>query len=255
MKHKKLLLSILLILAVAGITFGLYTQVIAQQEVVEYLKERLERQNIPVTDITIRRLLPPQLEITIQSMSNGEKALPDDPINLHIVRREVTLARQQGYIIESFILILLNSQGKTIFWSETPMDLENVSIELPPSTVGDARVKNMVKERLNLLNLYGISVVNVDVTSSNGIQTLLLQLSTSSPEEANQVLPHFTPSLRPLIAETNAQGAQVAMCIVELTDKEGQLFLKYLLDLQLDSETWWIVDGLTQDWFPHPPSE
>ena len=122
MKHK-LLLGILLVLTVAGITFGLYTQVVAQQEVVEYLKERLERQNIPVVDITIRRLLPLRLEITVQSMSEGEKALPDDPTNLHIVRQEVTLARQQGYIIDSFTLILLNSQGKTIFWSETPVDI------------------------------------------------------------------------------------------------------------------------------------
>jgi len=110
----------------------------------------------------------------------------------------------------------------------------------------------MIEEKLNL---YGMSVVNADVTSSNGIQTLILRLSTSSLEEANQVLPNFMPSLRPLIADTNAQGAQIAICIVELTDEKGQLLLKYLLDLQLDSETWWMVDGLTQGWFPHPPPE
>ena len=38
-------------------------------------------------------------------------------------------------------------------------------------------------------------------------------------------------------------------------DETGQLLLKYVLDLQLDSESWWQIDGLTQAWFPSPPSE
>ncbi|GEM_PF-2683880 len=37
-------------------------------------------------------------------------------------------------------------------------------------------------------------------------------------------------------------------------DETGQLLLKYVLDLQLDSESWWQIDGLTQSWFPSPPS-
>ena len=253
MKHKKLLWVILLVLVVVGITFGLYTEVIAQQEVVEYLKGRLERQNIPVVEITIHRLLPLRLEIIIQSMSEDEKALPDDPINLNIVRREVILARRQGYSIDRFTLILYNSQGKTIFWAdETPVSIEEATLELPPSKLDDATIKNMINERLNL---YGMSIVNTEVTSYDGIQTLILQLSTPSLEDANQALPYFMPSLRPLIAEINTQGGQIVICKVELRDDKGQLLLKYLLDLQLDSETWWMVDGLTQDWFPHPPPE
>lgn len=252
MKHKKLLMGIVLLLVIAGIIFGLYTQVAAQQEVVKYLKEQLERQNIPIVEITARRLLPLSLEIVIQSMSEDEKALPDDPINLHIVKREVLLTRQQGYMIDSFILILLNKQGKTIFWAETPVELENVPLELSPSKLDDTTTKNMI---VGGLNPYEMSLVDAEVISARGIQTLVLRLSAPSLEEANRALPYFMPSLRPFIADINAQGAQIVTCKVEVADENGQILLEYLLDLQLDSETWWMVDGLTQDWFPHPPPE
>jgi hypothetical protein len=251
MKHRKLFLGLLLLVAIVGITLRLYTEVIAQQEVVEYLKEQLERQGIPIVDITIRHLLPLHLEITVQSMSEGEKALPNDPINLHIVRREVTLAEQQGYDIESFTLRLLNREGKTIFWAEeTPVSPDDAPLELSPAKIDDATTKNMITERLDL---YGLALTNIEVKSSAGIQTLILMLSTPSLDEANQALPHLMPSLRPVIANINAQGAQIAICKIELSDEKGQILLEYLLDLQLDSETWWMVDGLTQDWFPHPP--
>ncbi len=252
MKNKKLLLGFLLVLAVAGITFGLYTQVIAQQGVEGYLKERLERQNIPIVAIIPRSLLPLRLEIVIESMSEGERALPDDPINLHIVRREVLLARQQGYIIDSFTLVLLNNQGQTIFWAEAPVELENVPLEISPSKLDDATTRNMIGESLNP---HGMSLADVDVISAEGVQTLVLRLSAPSLEEANHALPYFMPSLRPFIADINARGAQIVICNVEVADEKGQILLKYLLDLQLDSETWWMVEGLTQDWFPHPPPE
>lgn len=251
MKHKKLFLGIV-ILIVTAVTLGLYTQVIAQQEVVEYLKERLEKQNISVVELTISRRLPLCLEVIIQSTSEDEKAMPDDPINLHTVRREVILARQQGYVIDSFTLILLNRQGKTLFWAETPVDIENVRLGISQSEMKDGETKNLIDERLDL---HGMSVTDLEVSSSGGIQTLILQLSTSSLEEANQTLPHFMPSLRPLIEEVNVQGAQVVVCRIELVDEKGQVLLKYLLDLQTDSETWWMADGLTQEWFPHPPAE
>lgn len=252
MKHKKLLLGIVLLLVFAGIIFGLYTQVAAQQEVVKYLKEQLERQNIPIVEITARRLLPLSLEIVIQSMSEGEEVLPDDPINLHIVKREVVLAKQQGYMIDSFTLTLLNKRGKTIFWAETPMDLENIPLELSPSKLDDATTKDMIGESLNSYEMF---LVDAEIISTAGIQTLVLRLSAPSLEEANHALLYFMPSLRPLIAEINAQGAQIVTCKVEVTDEKGKILLKYLLDLQLDSETWWMAEGLTQDWFPHPPPE
>ena len=253
MKRTKLFLGFLLLIATVGITLSLYTEVVAQRGVVEYLREQLDKQGIPVVNITIRHLLPLRLEITVQSASEGEKALPEDPTNLHIVRREITLAQQQGYNIESFTLRLLNKEGKTIFWAEeTPVSIEEATLELSSPKVDDITTKNMVKEKLNL---YGLTLTNIEVTSSNGIQTLVLKLSTPSVDGANQALPYFMSSLRPLIANINAQGGRIAICKIELSDKDGKVLLKYLLDLQLDSETWWMIDGLTRDWFPHPPSE
>lgn len=250
MKLRKPLLVIFLILTLTGIAFGLYAKVKAHKEVVEYLKEQFAKQNIPLAEITISSLIPLRLEINIKSLSESEKALPTDTINLYLVRRDVILARQQGYPIESFTLTLLNNQGKTIFWAETPVDAENLPTLLPPSNLDDVTTNKMVEENLNL---YGMSLKDSSIYSSDRMQTLVLRLTAASLEEANQAIPLFIPAIRPVLTGINAQGAQIVICIVEVADGKGQLLLEYLIDLQQDSETWWMVDGLTQDWFPHPP--
>jgi len=254
MKRKRLMILVVLILAVLGIALSLhYKKIAAQQEVVGYLKERLEKQNIPIADIKVLGTSPHlRLEIIVQSVSEGETGKSIDPIVRHSVRREVMLARQHGYVVDSFILVFLNQQGKEIYWAEMPVHSENVPFQISPSKLDDRATRDIV---LKKLNLYGLSLVEAEVVASEGIQALTLRLSTPSLETANRSLPDFMPSLRPLLADINAQGAQIVLCKVELVDEKGQLLLKYVLDLQLDSESWWQIDGLTQAWFPSPPSE
>src|SRR6185436_5916210 len=111
MKNKKLISRILLFSILATIVFGVYSQAKAQGEIALYLKERLTQENVPVVAVTIIQKFPINLQITIQSTSDGEKASPEDPINLNLVRREVILANREGYFVERFVIVLLDNKG------------------------------------------------------------------------------------------------------------------------------------------------
>ena len=249
MKNKKLISRILLFSILATIVFGVYSQAKAQGEIALYLKERLTQQNVPVVAVTIIQKFPINLQITIQSTSDGEKASPEDPINLNLVRREVILANREGYFVERFVIVLMDNKGAQMARVEHSTEIADLFIGTRSSTMAD----EVLLSRLNdELNLYGMSLISLDISSSNGIQTANVHISTPSLDIANQALPQFMPSLRSTLENINSQGAQIVICKLELRDESGNLLLNYILDLQLRAENWWMADNLTQDWFPHP---
>lgn len=253
MKYKNTFVRTILVLILAGIMGGSYIQVRAQEDIVNYLEERLKQQNVPVVGIKITREFPLQLEITVQSTSDGSRGNPEDPINYHLVEREVVLARQNGYFVESLTRIFLSPQGKEIATATTHVkSLEFMFLDNTPSRIADSPTKILVTDKIYL---YGMSATDISVASSEGLQTLRLQLSAPSLNEVNKTLTQFMFSLRPLIADINANGAHIVICKLEIRDEKGNLLLNYMLDLQMDSENWWMADGLTMDWFPHPGLE
>jgi hypothetical protein len=250
MKHKNKSAIIILVLLLVGIIGGLFEQVRAQDNIVSYLDERFKQQNVPVKGIKIIQEIPLQLEITIQSSSDGSRGNPEDPINYHLVEREVVLARQKGYFVESLTRIFLSPQGREIAKATTQVkSLEFMFLDDSPSSITDSSTKTLVMDKINL---YGMSALDISVDSREGLQTLRLQLSTPSLDEVNKTLTQYMSSLRPLVGEINAKGAHIVICKLEIRDEKGNLLLNYMLDLQLDSENWWMADGLTMDWFPHP---
>lgn len=250
MKNKKTLYKILLVLIILGLIKGSYAQVKAQQNVVTYLDERFKEQNIPVKEIKITQGFPLHIEIIIQSMSEGTLGTPEDPINYHLVEREVILSRQEGFYIDSFTRIFLSENGEQIAIDNTNVKLlQYMFLDMSPSRISDLSAESIIKEKINL---YGMSATKIQIDSSRGLQNLTLYLTTESLDAVNKVLPQFMLSLRQLINDANMNGAKFIICRLEIKDKQENMLLNYMLDLQIDSENWWMTDGLTMDWFPHP---
>jgi hypothetical protein len=259
MKYQKTSSKILLILLAIGITLGIYIQVRArqshiqvtpQQDIVSYLEERYKQQNVPVVSITVLNQAPLSLEILFQS--GGEKrGTPDDPINFHLVEREVILAQQKGYVIESFTIITLNKFGEQAAKVHIPVHTEYMILDNPPAKISDSITKNLVSQKINP---HGMTIENMNVSSFDGIQTLSIQLSTSSFDEAKQTIPIFIDSLRSWIKGTNALGAQIQVLQVQLRDEKGNILLNYMSDSQLRSENWWNADNFPFEWGEGPPT-
>ncbi len=250
-RYFKIIISLIIIIG-AGILFN---RVTAQDDrngdnAIKYLEERFKEQNIPVLTIKVLQENPLQLEFVIQSESDGEKGTPEDPINYHMVVREATLAKQQGYIITYITEIFLNKKGDQISKSEDSVNPDvSVFLEFSPAKIDDVSVKEMM---LNKKNALEVSEEDLSVSSINGLQTLNVTKIVPTLEEANQIGLETVGNLRPLVADVNNQGAQIVMVHVEIKNEKGDFFFNYLLDLQMTSESWWMAEGFDDSWFPHP---
>ena len=105
------------------------------------------------------------------------------------------------------------------------------------------------------LPLHNMPLDQLDVSSNpDGAQVLTIRLSVQYVQAANNSVPQFLSDLPNLLKNLNSEaGPQIAIYKVNVFDAKAQPLLKYAYDLQLAQETWWQADGMTQDWFPHPP--
>lgn len=256
MRHlsSRLAFAVMIVLVVTGSLLAfMVTRSLAQGEIVSNLTNRLTQQGVPIKAIVVRSQAPLSLEITLQSSSGTLAPARDDGFYLLDVRREVMRAESRGYRVDSYKVTLLNKQGTAIHSEESVLTSLAVPRNLRPATVSDSAAERLVVERLEL---HGMSLDDVSVQSdAEGLQTLVLRLSVADLQTANNALPKFMPSLYPFLGGMNAEtGSQITVCWVILVNGNGETLLKYVLDLTLEAERWWMGDGVTQDWFPHPPS-
>ena len=255
MKHisMRTVIGIVVGLAVIGISLTfLFNRVRAQDDIAVDLTARLQQQGVPVKDVAVTGRVPFRVKITLQSTSDAEKVAPGDPIFEHAAHREVVLAQRRNDIKFDVVkIIIVNTQGTPIYWSDVPVSAGSEKMS-PPSEPNDAAISEVVREELVL---HGISLEDLSVSSdAESVQTLTIRLSVPDIQTANSALPQFMLDLPALLEKLNAEkGTQIAICKIDLVDAAGQLLLRYVKDLQLSQENWWQADGVTQEWFPHPP--
>lgn len=130
----------------------LYTQVQAQGDFVSELTTRLTQQNVPVKNITITTRIPFQVEVGVQSASNGEKVTPDDPTFKNIIIREAIAVRDQLNIkLDTIRITIVNVSGNPIYWTDEPL-LQAISTSLP-LTLDNAAVAKLIRNQLPLHNM------------------------------------------------------------------------------------------------------
>jgi hypothetical protein len=233
-------------------------QVKAQGEIVTDLTNRLSDQSVPVKSVIVQSRIPFQIAITLQSASAIDRSNPEDLWFLFVAKREATLSYKRSFLLRSYTLILENSKGEVIDYEQAFLSPDDPSQQpFPPSKIDEGVITELVA---NQLNLYGFTLESLSVSpgagSSSTVNTLLLKMSVSDVQTANQYLTDFMIALQPLLEEINAKdGAGIAVCRLWLRDEKGDLLLEYILDMEIHRRSWWMADGLTKEWFPHPPED
>lgn len=255
MKYNKFVRIVLLAaIAIGTVAVSLFisNKAIAQNDFISELTDRLRNQGVPLTNIALTSRLPFRLEIVLQSTSDSGVVAPDDPLFEHIVQREVNLAQGRYDInLDTVRINIVNTLGDSIYQSEVPVF--EISNTFGASQLDNASTAELVSKGLPL---YGMSLDNLDVSlDANGARVLTIQLSVPDLETANKSVSQFMPDLYNLVDDLNAKNnSQISIYRVTLLDSESKPLLKYVRDTQLSQQNWWQADGLTQDWFPHPPS-
>lgn len=254
---KRTLLLVCLGIAAVTLAFLAAIEVNAQNQTVEDLARRLKQRGVAVKTVTVLNRIPFQIEIVIQSTSGGKDPTPNDLWFAQLARREASLAHRLGLPIESYQLTLLNSKGEAISWEKNKLlPTEPSQRETSPtsSKLSNEATAKLVREQLNLggMSLDALEVSSDTALGDNG-QKLFVQLSAPDLERANQSLLPFLASLRPLLDNLNAkQGTRIVICWVRLSDRQGNLLLNYVWDVETREETSTAAPGLIK-WYPRPP--
>ena len=248
---RRLLLLCLSIIVVAGTLAYVVIRVNAQEDIISDLTKRLVAQGIPLKSIESQSLIPLSLKITLQRIDEQDKPL--EPFYVHAVKREVTLAGKRGFDVNELTLVILNTKGDTEYWVTEPIKKISEQNVIPSGIDNDTTAILIAKN----LDLYGLNLDSIEVNSDErNAQTLSLLLRVSDIETANKALPEFMPAFRSFVENLNeSSDTRIRVSKVELFDDKDQLLLRYVLDLELEQQSWWMADGLTMEWFPHPLPE
>jgi hypothetical protein len=253
MKSLKRVAMIVTALSIVGLLVGSYLNARAQQNVVGYLQQRFQQLDLPVTNVRITKEFPLEVEVTIRTAGSRLRGTPADPITFHLVRREIILARQDGYFIDTFSVVFIDPGGHEASRSVTGVQpIAYLWLDSTPSQIPDEDVAALLRDGIEL---YGLSLVNMEVFSAEGLQSATMEVAAASLEVANAALPRFMPSLQALVDGINTAGAHIVSLRLQVRDEQGELLLDYIRDLRIRSQNAWMREDITLDWFPHPPAE
>ncbi len=234
-------------------------EVWAQEDLVTELNHRFIQLGVPVKDVVVANRLPFQITIILQSNTTGDQRTAEDASNEYLAEREATLAHKFGLNLDSFIITLVNKQGKEINWSEIFLDPRYIN-KIRQFSSANKHLDNQATETLlkDQLDFQGLAVDELTVTTGVGseqdVQSVSIRLSAPSLEATNRAIPDLIGSLMNRLKKINRESDStlVAVCRLWILDSTGNILLSYLYDLELESQTWGMAPGVTNDWFPHP---
>jgi hypothetical protein len=244
--------SFLLAVCIIGIV-GV-SQAHAQDDAISRLERNLKSKGVPVKEVKIKSRLPFRVEIVTQSTTSTQTAAPDDAFNQAIIHLETSLARRRGDKFERVQETVVNTNGQEIYSADLDIDPGLEKARFSPSLTDNTIVEKELREKIPLGQLF---INNLSVTQDmDGAHVITMTLSTQDLSSANTSVAPFMTAVNRTTDELMADnGARFATLEIIVNDANGQPLLKYFKEfLPADErEYWWQADGMTQDWFPHPP--
>lgn len=161
--------------------------------------------------------------------------------------------------VKSYRLMLVIPEGdvvydSTIFLSD---DLPSQGLEpAPPTTVEDARAKEILENELDLYGLTQISLTALPEFSTrenSKFFTLDLSTGTEAGNTDYAQIGRFIESLHPQIEDiNNRHGAHIAIMQVRIKDVDNSLLVDYLEDFETGKQSSWIDESTVEGWYPQP---
>ncbi|MDO8717004.1 MAG: hypothetical protein Q7J73_09415 [Dehalococcoidales bacterium] len=256
-KALAVLFSLVALISTYGLVHG--AEVSSQQDQVAIFNDvtnRLLKDGIPIasSQIVNDSMWSPSLvaEYTLQSKSQNNIVDPDDPIYSNIVGREVNLAVRRGLNAGAYRIILININGKVI---------SNVTLAVIKDLEWPNSVGNTVTLKTDEISAFVADFPSFGVNRSfsiyvnrEGLIKVKFDLQAQDIQAANSSIPNIIQETTSRIFQLNKEkGANIAIFQIRLKDNStGRLLLNYIRDLQTGSSNSWQIDGLTEDWYPHP---
>lgn len=231
-------------------------QVNAQNNATAELSERLKHKGVPVIHVITQKRMPYKIEIAIQSTSKNDDLAMDDIWNMLLSDREATLAYRFGPRLNSYKLVVYNTNGDMISSGETflyPDDLDQQLSAPRKSMVDNETTKMIVFDNLKLGEL-SLDVMDVFYDDAQGYegQILLIQVSAPDIETINRSIVSLTNSLvQTLDTINNEYGTNIVLSYLKIVHQDNTI-LSFVRDLEIGVSRGKAIDErLVNDWWPY----
>lgn len=223
------------------------------QQLAEQLSQSLQSEGLPLQSVRVANQSPLTLEITLEySSQDGPERKADILRGRHAVQWHCTQLNREQFQLNSYIVLIQNPSGQQLSWEQNflyPSDAEDspeqYSLKLSEANdylreaflAGSARVERfaLIEEQKDGVPVY----------------TLMIQMIEPDLATLNRELP--MAQVERLIRDVNAQKLfPVDICWLEIKGPNGETWVDYLYDYSLSAMNWWIADGVSTEWFPHP---
>jgi len=223
------------------------------QQLAEQLSQSLQSEGLPLQSVRVADQSPLTLEITLEySTQDNPERKAEILRDRHAVQWHCAQFNRENYQLGSYIVLIQNPSGQQLSWEQNflyPGDAEDsaeqYSLNLSEANdylreaflAGSAQV-----ERFELIE---------EQKDGVPVHTLTIQLVEPDLETLNRELPMV--QIERLIMEVNQQKLfPVDICWLEIQGPKAETWLDYLYDYSLSTTNWWIADGVSTEWFPHP---
>lgn len=219
-----------------GLTAITY-QVNAQNQDKSDIEERLIARGVPIKQVTIRKRIPYEIEIDLQSSSEDSHFSTEDRWNMLLANREATMAYRIGTRVKSYILVIYNTKGEQIYSGKTFLYPDDLSQKIPESRetkIENTKTKEIISSQLNLdtLKLDSLNVTSENIDGFTG-QIVDIQVSTKDWEQAKQLLPRFIGKFFNMEETLNDEyGTNVVLFHLCVFDNQGNLIFDHARDLE-----------------------
>ncbi len=255
MIKKQIMLICGLTAIVALVSFLIINRVNANkaEQLAEQLADNLTLEGLPLISVRVEEQAPLILEVTLQYPTADS---PDRKAKIlrgrHAVRWNCAELNREKYQISSYIILILDDAGKQLSWEQ------NFLYQSDPEDVPVAYTMNL-EEAANYLrktfNPGSAQVERFELIQEQKNNTLINTLYILLVEPDLQTLNNDLPmrQIEPLIKGVNQQKLyQVDMCWLEIHGPNSEVWLDYLYDYSFPVVSWWMADGVSTEWFPHP---
>lgn len=223
------------------------------QQLAEQLSRALQSEGLPLQSVRVAEQSPLTLEITLEySAQDSPERKAEILRDRHAVQWHCTQVNRENYQLGSYIVLIQSPSGQQISWEQNflyPLEAEAAPAQYSLSLegakdylrhefqAGSARV-----ERFELIE---------EQKDGVPVHTLTIQLVEPDLETLNRELP--MTQVERLMREVNDQKLfPVDVCWLEILGPNGETWVDYLYDYSLAAMNWWMVDGVSTEWFPHP---
>ncbi len=223
------------------------------EQLAEQLANSLVAEGLPLISVRVEEQAPLTLEITLKYPTDDSPERKAEILRgRHAVRWNCAELNREKYQISSYIILILDNVGKQLSWEQNFLyqsDPEDVPVEY---TMNLEEAANYLRETFNPGSAQVERFELIQEQKNNTIiNTLYILLVEPDLQTLNNDLP--MRQIEPLIKGVNQQKLyQVDICWLEIHGPNSEVWVDFLYDYSLPVLSWWMADGVSTDWFPHP---